>query len=111
MWWEFTRDLVIVCGVLAGYAWLTVLSRRVRVLSRRLGAHVCGDQNRGRAGGHSEAHGRVDATEILRRERDTPRPMLPPRRTPATTPAADMTQPIPVLGREDSDYDDEGYWR
>ena len=103
--WAFTRDLVIACALLAGYAWLTVLSRRVRVLSRRLGAHVCGDPNRGRAGGHSEAHGRVDATEILSRERDTPQPMLPPRRTPAP---ADTTQPIPVLRQHDNDH--KGYW-
>lgn len=40
-WWEITRDLVIVCALLAGYGWLAVLSARVRVVSRRLGAHVC----------------------------------------------------------------------
>jgi hypothetical protein len=40
-WWEITRDLVIVCALLAGYGWLAVLSIRVQVVSRRLGAHVC----------------------------------------------------------------------
>lgn len=40
-WWEITRDLVIVCALLAGYGWLAVLSARVQALSRRLGTHVC----------------------------------------------------------------------
>jgi len=44
-WWEITRDLVIVCALLAGYGWLAVLSARVQALSRRLGTHVCRERD------------------------------------------------------------------
>jgi hypothetical protein len=93
-WWEFMRDLVIICVLLVGYAWLAVLTKRVRVLSRRLGSHVCREPDAGRAG-HRESDGRVEVAEILRRERDTPRPMLPRARgAPAT---AEVTEPMPVV--------------
>jgi hypothetical protein len=91
--WESTRDLVIGGALLAGYAWLVVLSARVRVLSRRLGSHVCREADTGgRVGAHAEASGRVGAAEILRRERDTPRPMLP--RAAAAPAAAEITYPM-----------------
>jgi len=104
--WEITRDLVFGCVLLGGYAWLAVLSVRVRVLSRRLGSHVCREPDTGRAGGHSEAGGRVDVAEILRRERDTPRPM-PPRVAGAPA-AAEVTYPMP---RTDDNQHDKEYWR
>jgi len=90
-WWAITRDLVIACALLGGYAWLGVLSVRVRGLHRRLAVHVCREPDTGRAGDHSEGRGRVDAAEILRREQDTPRPMLP------RVPTAEVTHPIPVV--------------
>lgn len=44
-WWVITRDLVITCTFLVGYGWLAVLSIRVRMLSRRLGTHICREPN------------------------------------------------------------------
>jgi hypothetical protein len=72
VWWEMARDLVVVCALLVGYVWLSVLTLRVQALSRRLAVHVC----RKRDGPEPERR-LVHANEILRREQNTPRPMLP----------------------------------
>ena len=110
-YWASTRDLVIACALLGGYAWLAVLSARIRAVSRRLGSHICREPDTGGAGGHSEGRGRVDAADILRRERGTPRPMLPQTaaaRTPAAA-AVEVTRPMPVV-RTDDDDREERYW-
>jgi len=105
--WESTRDLVIGGALLAGYAWLVVLSARVRALSRRLGSHVCREADTGgRVGAHAQASGRVGAAEILRRERGTPRPMLPPRVRGAVA-AAEVTQPMPAAQANHNEGDKE----
>jgi hypothetical protein len=40
---DLSRDLLVVAGLLAGYTWLIILTRRVRKLHRRLALHVCPD--------------------------------------------------------------------
>jgi len=77
--WVLAPDLMIACALLAGYAWLAVLSVRVRAVHRRLAAHVCGE-------GHRCARHRVAAAEILRREQA--------RRAGE---AAERTEPIPAV--------------
>jgi hypothetical protein len=72
VWWEMARDLVVACALLAGYAWLSVLTMRVQSVSRRLAVHVCRKRD-----GPEQERRLVHANEILRRERSTPRPMLP----------------------------------
>lgn len=74
-------DLVTGGALLAGYAWLGMLSARLRSVHRRLGAHVCG-------GSHRHFDPRVSAAEILRRER---------ARQPPDG-AAERTQPMPAAG-------------
>ncbi len=80
VWWEMARDLAVTCLLLVGYAWLSVLTLRVRSVSRRLALHVC---RKPTVGGPEQERRLVHANEILRRERSTPRPMLP---SPGTRP-------------------------
>jgi hypothetical protein len=83
-WWEVARDLVIVCAFLAGYGWLAVLSARVRVVSRRLGAHVCREPGK------------------------APRASGPPGKAPrarGAPTAVETTQPITAAQARDSDQE------
>ena len=93
--WEVGLGLVGGCALLGGYAWLAALSRRMRIVSRRLALHICREPD------GPGARARVDAAEILRRERAAARPMLPPR-------PVDATQPMPAARARNREYGEGG---
>lgn len=82
--WQMARDLMVACALLAGYAWLAVLSTQVRALRRRLAAHVCGEPGR-----RVRDRDRVHAADLVRRERIR-----------QAREAAERTQPMPVVDEQ-----------
>ena len=73
--WQLVRDLVIGCALLAGYAWLAMLSVRLRAMHRRLATHLCRDD-----GEHASVPGRITVAEILLRESADPSHRMPSSR-------------------------------